>query len=54
MASYFLSAAKHLTLLEANAILINTMMPLDDKNETNERNLMLRRDVDELNSEPCL
>lgn len=51
MASYFLSAAKHLTLLESNAFLVGLFDPQNNE-ENDERNDMLQSEIKELNSDP--
>ncbi|CAF0769926.1 unnamed protein product [Brachionus calyciflorus] len=49
MASYFLNAAKHITLLESDAELIGLVR---SEKEEDERSKILRKEIDELNSEP--
>ena len=51
MASYFLSAAKHLTLLESNATLVGLYDPRSNK-EKDERSDLLQAEINELNAEP--
>ncbi len=51
MASYFLSAAKHLTLLESNAILIGLFNPTNSEVK-DERNDLLKAELNSFNSEP--
>lgn len=50
MASFFLSAAKHLTLLESNAIIVGPHGAADANGD--ERVVQLNKEIDELNSEP--
>jgi hypothetical protein len=56
MAAYFLNAAKHITLLESDAQLVDVYM-MDkllsgDKTELDEYKNEIRKEVRELNSEP--
>lgn len=49
MASYFLNAARHITLLESDAELVGLLRKED---ESDERSLLLQKEIKELNSEP--
>ena len=49
MASYFLNAAKHITLLESDAELVGL---IKKEEEQDDRAKLLRREIDELNLEP--
>lgn len=51
MASFFLSAAKHLTLLESNAKIIGYFWTNGLSSDESERNGELKQDTLELNSE---
>ncbi len=51
MATFFLSAAKHLTLLESNAKIINILQNSKD-DEENERKKLFKKEVEELNQAP--
>ena len=50
MATYFLSAARHLTLLESNAELIGLYE--GKTGEEDERNKQLEKEINDINSEP--
>jgi hypothetical protein len=55
MASYFLNSAKHITLLESDAELIGLFDPESKENtdsEEKERYKLLKKSIEELNSEP--
>jgi hypothetical protein len=55
MASYFLNAARHITLLESDAELIALVRTEDDKDiEIEERTQSIRQEIAELNSDPYL
>lgn len=49
MASYFLNAARHITLLESDAELVGLFRR---EEEPDERSLLLEKEIEELNSEP--
>lgn len=51
MASYFLNAAKHITLLESDAELVGTLRK-DSEQEQDERARLTKKEIDELNAEP--
>ncbi len=51
MATFFLSSAKHLTLLESNAKIIN-ILRTSKEDEENERNKLFKKEIEELNAAP--
>ena len=51
MASYFLSAAKHLTLHESNAGLIGLFDQDQSLDRNDSRNILLKNEINDMNSE---
>lgn len=55
MASYFLNAARHITLLESDAELVGLVRSEEVKDvEKEERNKLMRKEIAQLNSDPYL